>query len=152
MNAYPDLLHRLFAHMAWADERTHTVLRAMAEPPEQALDLYAHVLTAEHIWLRRVDGMAPTYEVWQSLALDECARLARANREGFARVVAEPGRQRVISYHTSNGTPHTTPLEDILLHVSHHGMYHRGQIALLVRASGGNPMPMDYIIFRRDMP
>jgi uncharacterized damage-inducible protein DinB len=151
MSEYPDLLHRLFAHMAWADERTCSALRAMTEPPAQALDLYAHVLTAEHIWLRRVEGISPAYDVWQSVPLDECARLARANREGFARVLVEPERLRPISYRTTNGTPHITPLEDILLHVSHHGMYHRGQIALLTRMSGGVPLPIDYILFQREL-
>lgn len=151
MSVYPDLLHRVFAHMAWADERTCTALRAMSEPPSQALDLYAHVLTAEHIWLRRVEGRAPTYDVWQTVPLDECQRLARANRDGFALVLDEPERLRPIAYRTSTGTPHTTPLEDILVHVSHHGMYHRGQIALLTRMSGGAPLPIDYIVFQRQM-
>ena len=41
----------MFQHMAWADTRTLSSLREMREAPSQALDLMAHVLTAEHIWL-----------------------------------------------------------------------------------------------------
>ncbi len=145
-----DLLQRMYRHMAWADARTLAVLRSMAEPPPQAVDLFAHMLTAEHVWLRRIEDVEPTYEVWQSLGLDECERLARANREAFARMLDGTDRTRAVSYHTTNGTPHTTPLEDILVHVSHHGMYHRGQISLLVRASGGTPVSTDYIVFHRE--
>ncbi len=151
VSEYPELMHRLFAHMAWADERTCTLLQSMGEPPGQAIDLFAHVLTAEHIWLRRIEGTAPTYDVWQSLPLDECERLVRTNRDGFARVVAEPDRRRVVAYRTSTGKAHSTPLEDILLHVSHHGMYHRGQIALVARMAGGTPLPIDYILFHREL-
>lgn len=151
MSGYPELMHRLFAHMAWADDRTCTLLQAMTEPPTQALDLFAHVLTAEHIWLRRIEGVTPTYDVWQSLPLDECARVARANHEGYRRVIAQPDRTRPITYRTTTGKEHSTPLEDILRHVSHHGMYHRGQIALVARVAGGAPMPIDYIVFQREL-
>jgi uncharacterized damage-inducible protein DinB len=30
-----------------------------------------------------------------------------------------------------------------------HGVYHRGQVALLVRQGGGTASPTDYIIFTR---
>ncbi len=148
--ASADLLERMYRHMEWADARALEALRAMHEPPPQAVDLFAHVLTAEHVWQRRIDGETETYAVWQSLGLDECERLATANHAAYARILARPDRSRPISYRTSQGAPFTTALDDILLHVSHHGMYHRGQIALLVRASGGAPLSTDYILFARD--
>lgn len=145
-----DVLHRMFAYMAWADARTLGALRTMHEAPPQALDLFAHVLTAEHVWLRRIEGASNTYEVFQSLGLDECERLARANHAGYGTVLAGANRTRDVAYHTTAGIPHTTPLDDILIHVSHHGMYHRGQVALLMRAAGGTPVSTDYILFARD--
>jgi uncharacterized damage-inducible protein DinB len=36
--------------------------------------------------------------------------------------------------------------------VALHGSYHRGQIALLVRAGGSTPAPTDYIAFIRGAP
>jgi uncharacterized damage-inducible protein DinB len=146
----PDTLQRMYQHMAWADQRTLSALRAMAEPPSQAMDMFAHVLEAEHVWLCRVEGREPTYGVWQSLGLDECERLANANRAGYLELVATGDRDRVIAYRTLAGVPHETPLEDILIHVSHHGMYHRGQVALMMRASGGTPPSTDYIVFSRE--
>lgn len=146
-----DPLPRMFAHMDWANGRILAVLRAMPEPPPQALDLFAHMLTAEHVWLRRLQGTPATYAVWQSLGLDECERLARANHEGYQTLLASDDRARIVDYHMSNGTAQSTMLADILVHVSHHGMYHRGQVSLLVRASGGTPVSTDYILFVREL-
>ena len=141
----------MFQHMAWADMRTLSSLRAMHEAPPQAVDLMCHVLTAEHIWLRRITGGSTAYQVFQSLGLDECERLAANNHAGFAQVLANDDRARVVAYKTSAGHPQQTLLDDILVHVSHHGMYHRGQVALLVRAAGGTPMPTDFIVFAREL-
>ena len=140
----------MFQHMAWADTRALSSLRDMREAPPQALDLMCHVLTAEHIWLRRITGGANAYQVWQSLGLDECDQLAARNHAGFAEVLASADRGRVIAYTTSAGHAMQTAIEDILVHVSHHGMYHRGQVALLVRAAGGSPVSTDFILFARD--
>ncbi|MBL0173615.1 MAG: damage-inducible protein DinB [Gemmatimonadaceae bacterium] len=147
-----DPLPRMYRHMEWADARSLATLRDMTEPPPHAVDVFAHVLAAEHIWLRRIDGVVHLYDVWQPIGLDECERLARANHAGFTRVLAEADRLRPVSYQNLAGVSYTTPLEEILIHVSHHGMYHRGQIALLVRAAGGTPMPTDYIVYQRETP
>src|SRR5262245_11251118 len=98
-----DSLARMFQHMAWADTRTLSSLREMREAPQQAVDLMCHVLTAEHIWLRRITGGANAYSVWQSLGLDECEQLAARNHFGFHEVLANADRTRVIAYTTSAG-------------------------------------------------
>lgn len=146
-------LRQLSRHLAWADTRTLDSLRSMSEAPQQAVDLYAHILAAEHVWLRRVTGVEPTYEVWPTLGLDECERLARNNHAEFEAVVRTADASRLaepVSYTNTRGQSFETPLEDILLHVTHHGMYHRGQVALLVRAAGGAPLATDYIAWRRE--
>jgi uncharacterized damage-inducible protein DinB len=147
----PDILTRMYAHMAWADQRTLKALHENPDSPSQALELFSHVLTAEHIWLRRLEGVPSTYAVFQPLGLEECAQLAQESAAGFARVLANDTRSRPVSYRTSAGVPHTTPVDDILIHVSHHGMYHRGQVALLIRAAGGVPISSDYIVYFREL-
>jgi uncharacterized damage-inducible protein DinB len=39
------------------------------------------------------------------------------------------------------------PLTDIITHISHHGSYHRGQLANMIRMSGEKPVSTDYFIF-----
>lgn len=141
----------LFAHMAWADLRTLEALRSMREAPQQAVDLFAHMLAAEHVWLRRIENATPAYEIWPKLSLAECERLAKANHASFTAIAQSDSAAlaRSIEYTNSTGKAFITPLSEILLHLTHHGMYHRGQVALLVRASGGTPLGTDYIAFVR---
>ncbi len=146
------ILTRLYNHMAWADDRVLVSLREMVTPPTQAVDLLAHILGAEHEWLCRVQSKRASQTIWPKLTLDKCAALARENHSAFSTLAADAhteSGQRTITYRNSSGTEYSTSLEDILLHVAQHGMYHRGQVALLVRASGGSAIPTDYIVFTR---
>lgn len=148
------LLSRMYAHMAWADTRTLQSLRDMTNPPTQAVDLFAHTLGAEHEWMCRMLGHRSSHAIWPSINLDRCATLARENHAAYLKLAHDAANgdgDRLITYRNSTGVEFTNTLEDILLHVAQHGVYHRGQVALLVRASGGNAIPTDYILFTRDV-
>jgi uncharacterized damage-inducible protein DinB len=54
-----------------------------------------------------------------------------------------------VSYRKSAGRDFRNSVRDIVIHVTMHGSYHRGQIARLVRAAGGEPPYTDYIQYRR---
>ena len=152
MSADSPVLVRLYNHMAWADDRALNSLREMTVPPSQAVDLFAHILGAEHEWLCRIEAKRASHTIWPKLTLEKCGMLARDNHAALNKLAAtahgEAGR-RMVTYRNSSGAEHTTSLEDILLHVAQHGMYHRGQIALLVRANGGTAIPTDYIVHTR---
>ncbi len=145
-------LPKLLTHMAWADRRTLDALRAMREPPAQAVDLFAHILAAQHVWSRRIAATSAAYEIWPRLSLDECERLAAANQLAYASLAAadQDMLTRTVRYTNSSGSAFETPLLDILLHVTHHSMYHRGQVSLLLRAAGGVPVGTDLIVFLRE--
>ena len=150
-----DHLQRLFQHLQWADERALGALRRAPRAPAKALELYAHVLGAEHVWLARLRQIPPEVPVWPSLDLDGCARLAAENAAGFASYLDGPGAadvSREVSYTNSAGLSFRTPIDDILIHVALHGCYHRGQVAMLLRQSGTEPAPTDYIAFVRGVP
>jgi len=57
--------------------------------------------------------------------------------------------QRSVSYRNSAGRDFRNTVEEIVTHVTMHGSYHRGQIARIIRASGGDPPYTDYIQFMR---
>jgi uncharacterized damage-inducible protein DinB len=147
-------IRMLLDHMAWADER---VLKSLRQPavPRRALDLYAHVLGAEHVWLARLEGRESAVAVWPTMTLHECARLARENRDAFrayADRLTTGDLRRTVHYRNSAGQEFDGAIEDILVHVALHGSYHRGQVALLVRDAGAEPQPTDYIAFVRGVP
>ena len=57
-----------------------------------------------------------------------------------------PGElSKTIEYRNSKGEPWTSRVEDVLTHVIMHSAYHRGQIAMEMRASGKEPAYTDFI-------
>jgi len=151
-----DYLQRMFAHMRWADKHVlDSLISAVGEPPATALVLFFHIVAAEHVWLSRIRGVSQQVSVWPTLSLHDCARIAQENADGFESLLRERGADglsRPATYRNSAGAEFTTPIDDILIHVSLHGSYHRGQIAALLRGSGSVPMPTDYIGFVRGVP
>ena len=151
-----EALPRVFAHLRWADTRAREALRDSAGAlVERALELYCHILGAEHVWLTRLRGEKPTVPVWPRLSLPEAEALAQDLHDGFEAWVASIGEEdldRDVTYTNSAGQQFTSRAEDILLHVALHGSYHRGQVAMLIRDGGGTPAPTDYIAFVRGAP
>jgi uncharacterized damage-inducible protein DinB len=150
VNAHID---RLFRHLAWADARTIDALGQMHAPPLDALRLLGHLLAAERVWLRRMEGTQGDVPVWPSLGLIECTSLARRNHDGYAAFLlslSDGSLARAVRYRNTKGEEFTNSIEDILLHVALHGAYHRGQVARIVRAEGGVPLHTDYIFFIRE--
>ena len=148
-------LSRLFEHLVWADERVLAGLRAGPHVDPRALELYGHVVGAEHVWLARLHERPARSEVWPRLSVAEAGALAAENAAGFRALIESATRDelaRQIPYRNSAGASFRSTVEDMLLHVALHGAYHRGQIALLVRAAGGEPQPTDYIAFVRGAP
>lgn len=148
-------MEQLFAHMWWADSRVLEALEAVPDPPARAVELYAHVLGAELIWLDRIEGVPQSVAVWPPAELAAGRELARRCRERYRSFLdrLDPGElSRPVHYANSAGQEFDTPIEDILLHVALHGAYHRGQVALLLRDAGAEPAPTDYIAFIRGAP
>lgn len=148
-------LHRLFDHLFWADQRVVDRLREARVPVDPALRLLAHLLAAEQVWLARLQKRGDALEIWPGLPLERCASLAAENRFAYARYLrglSPHDLPRVVAYHNSQGAAQHTPVLDILTHVAMHGSYHRGQIAMSLRAAGGEPVNTDYITWVREPP
>lgn len=146
---------KLLDHMEWADKRALESLRALPNPPPTAVELLAHILGAERVWLSRVEGSKSPIEVWPKLSLDDAERVLAENAKRFRRVLSKlpsAGLQQPITYKNSAGDQFTSTIEDMLTQVITHGSYHRGQIASQVRAAGGKPNPTDYIAYIRGAP
>jgi uncharacterized damage-inducible protein DinB len=148
-------LRRLFDHMYWADHRALESLRNAGLPHPKALEIYAHILGAEHTWLTRLRGAPAAHAVWPKLTLAECGPLASENQQAFSEYLAqldEDALAREVHYRNSAGAEFDSRIDDILLHVVLHGTYHRGQVAFVVRNEGDVPNATDYIAFVRGIP
>ncbi len=150
-----EYFRKLYAHAEWADART---LRSMVDSeslPSYAVELFAHVLGAEHVWLSRLRGTAPRTAVWSSLTIAECDALMHENHAGYAALLAglsDADLDGPVVYKNSAGQGFTSTRAEILTQVAMHGSYHRGQIAALIRAAGDTPQATDYIAFTRGAP
>lgn len=148
------LLRQSFAHTAWADAKLFAALR---EHPQLAVAWreYDHVLGAATVWLARLERRPSPVAVWPVLRIDEAEVLRQELSEGYDRFLNTLDATQLtseIEYTNSAGQSFRTAIVDILLHVALHGQYHRGKINLLLRQSGAEPAPTDYIGFVRGVP
>ena len=143
-----DSFRRLFAYDEWANREALASLASAGTPPARALRLMAHVAAAERLWLERSRGERQSMPVWPELSLDECAahlaELPGLWRDYLASLT--PARlAESVAYTNSKGEPWTSVRADVLTHVVMHSAYHRGQVALDVRAAGATPAYTDFI-------
>jgi uncharacterized damage-inducible protein DinB len=148
----------MIAHMRWADALVADALIAQNFARQEGLPngnpvaLFAHIAATEHLWFSRIEGVTPRHAVWPMLTPSEALFLAAQHADLFEELVARDDGQeleRVVSYRNSAGKDFRNTVRDIVTHVALHGSYHRGQIARLIRASGGDPPYTDYIQFMR---
>jgi len=105
--------------------------------------------------MARISARAPTVAVWPALTLDECEALSAASvaaLDAFLGTLDGEGLMREVTYRNSAGREFTSSHLDILTHVAMHGTYHRGQVSLMMRRGGGEPVPTDFIAFTRGAP
>ncbi len=141
-------LIRLFKYDAWANEEVLRSLCCMTDPPARAVKLLAHIASAQWLWLERMKGVPQSYPVWPKWPLDKIeAQLAKLKREWkvFLGEKKPPELALRFQYTNTKGEHFSSTIGDTAMHVAMHGAYHRGQIALLVRDSGGEPAYTDFI-------
>lgn len=141
-------LRRQFAYDAWANREVLATLSGSTRPTTRPLQLLAHILSAERLWLERIRKQPQSLPVWPDVTADQChAQIAELDllwREFLSQLSPEGLSEEVI-YKNSKGEAWSSTVEDILTHVVLHSAYHRGQIASLVRAGGEQPAYTDFI-------
>lgn len=148
-------LGQLVAFNEWANRRMIASLRAFDKPSDKALRALSHLLIAEKEWMMRLRNNEDStgFDFWKSQSLDECEALANEMAKAYADLVAglsEEKLAQVARYKNSRGIEYQTTFRDILTHVLFHSMAHRGQLQMVLRADGGDPLWSDYIVFLRE--
>jgi uncharacterized damage-inducible protein DinB len=143
-----DYLRRQLTYDEWANREVLTGLRASTQLPTRPLQLLAHILSAERLWLERLKQQPQSLPVWPDFTFDQCevqiTELAKLWREYLAQLSSAELSKKV-DYKNSKGEQFTSSVEDVLTHVVLHSAYHRGQIASLMRAAGEQPAYTDFI-------
>ena len=149
-----ETIRQLIAYGGWANARILTAVSPSSLHHQKSLHLLAHLLVSERIWLLRLKG-EDTSAINKSpeLLFPECENLANENQKAYTGLLASLSEDKLnslVTYRNFKGTEFHTPVRDILMHVALHGTYHRGQIAIAMRAEGGMPVDTDFITFVRD--
>ncbi len=142
-------LRRQFLYDAWANREVLAAIKAgSGSAPARPLQLLAHILSAEHLWLERLWRQPQSLPVWPEFSLDQCEaqanRLSKLWREYFAELPASALSEN-ITYKNSKGEAWSSMVQDVLTHVVMHSAYHRGQIASVMRLGGQVPAYTDFI-------
>jgi len=138
----------LFSYDDWANHEVLNSLQALDAPPARSINLLAHIVSAERLWLERLLVQKQTLPVWPLFTLEQCS-LQTDELPGlwksYLSSLGEPGLSDSTSYKNTKGESFTSQKQDILLHVVLHSTYHRGQIAADMRAAGFTPAYTDFI-------
>lgn len=151
----------LYEYGWWANERLFAVLGQL--PPDDFTrdvagsygsirSTLVHAMSAEWGWLDRCGGakrgpalVADDYPTVAALAArwHEVAGHVRA----FLDTLSDADLARPITFAIGNGPAGTRPLGHLLRHAAVHGVHHRGQVSLLIRALGHAPGNFDLLFF-----
>ncbi len=148
---------RMFAYDGWANRECLRAIRTGAGSSGAAsggtvlgsvVRRMAHILSAEKLWLERIKRVPPSMAVWPGSTLEECEALAgdiAAAWTEYLTKLAPDALGETIEYKNSKGEAWHSRVEDVLTHVIMHSAYHRGQIAMEMRAAGMEPAYTDFI-------
>ena len=120
----------------------------------KAVDLAAHIAAARGVWLFRLGGAeeAPSDFFPGGLTLAELEdRFERMHGSwsGFLSAIDDRKIARSFRYTSSEGIAYRNTVDDILTQLYGHSLYHRGQIAALLRSAGAEPPETDFVFWTR---
>jgi uncharacterized damage-inducible protein DinB len=141
-----EYFRRMFTYDDWANREVLTGFAAAGAPPQRCLELMAHILSAERLWLERLLGQPQTLPVWPQFTAKECETQA-AELPGLWRQYLDSlgDLETMVAYRNTQGESWSSRVADVLTHVIMHSVYHRGQIATSMRIAGFQPANTDFI-------
>lgn len=110
----------------------------------------AHMIDSDWLWLNRWKGIPlADVPVWPSDNASMLNTQWQAIRDEMVSVaqtfIDRPDTP--VKFTTRAGKDFILPFQDIVFQVSHHGSYHRGQLANMIRIVGEKPVSTDYFLF-----
>lgn len=117
----------------------------------RAVGKMAHLIAARHMWLYRLgaakdhpDGFFPNATLEQ---LPAAIQSIESQWVAYLLPLTDSDLAAEFTYTGWDGKRRRWTLVDLLTQVFGHAWYHRGQIALLVKDLGGQPIDTDYIFW-----
>jgi uncharacterized damage-inducible protein DinB len=120
---------------------------------QKAVDRMAHLVTARRRWLHRLGRWPEAPALFpQGTPLDELPGLVADTETAwvaYLRDLDDAELSREFEWQIADGQRYRWNVEGLLTQVFGHAWYHRGQIAQLVAALGGQAVDTDYILWSK---
>jgi len=139
-------IKRLTEYSCWANAAWIDFIEATRPADEFLLKRISHILLGEDAWFGRIAGLAVDPNVLSVLTFEEMRERLARHRDTYQSLLRSD-LSRVVDYTRFTGEKYRSPVADILVHLSHHGAHHRGQMATHISAQGVRPINTDFIQF-----
>jgi uncharacterized damage-inducible protein DinB len=139
-------VQKLTQYSLWANGGWIDFIEGQRPSDEFLVKRMSHILLGEDAWFRRIADDPLDSDVWRVLTFSGMRDRLSKHRDVYDRLLAGDV-SRVIDYTRFSGEKYQSPISDILVHLSHHGAHHRGQMATHISAQGVSPINTDYIQF-----
>ena len=165
MNAPPltSLADRFRQWYAYEKAANRRALEMIASVPQEqqdnplfqkAVDKLAHVFSARRLWLGRFGNkQALTEDLFPDhTAVGDLPRMYDEVYAFWDPIISELDDARLageFEYRSTDGEHFRSRIEDILIQLHGHALYHRGQVATLVAMCGGTAVDTDYVYWTR---
>jgi uncharacterized damage-inducible protein DinB/predicted enzyme related to lactoylglutathione lyase len=121
----------------------------------RAVAILAHVVAARRVWLGRFGALPPMAGPLfpDAPGLDQVRaewRSVAESWDGYLSSLGDADIVREFEYQSLDAGRFRNRVEDILAQLYGHSWYHRGQIAMLVKAAGGTPAITDLVYWCRE--
>jgi uncharacterized damage-inducible protein DinB len=146
-----EYFQKLYRYNEWANQRVIGALEKQAVDDEKVLSLLSHLLSAQFLWLHRIKDLPPPdVQLWKTYPLSRLREMAAEGSKQWIEFIESTANfNRILKYKNYVGDYYENNVEHIMMHLVNHGTYHRGQIALLLRQKGFEPINTDFITYDR---
>lgn len=142
---------KLYNYNYWSNKRVLEAIQKQNVNDTKILQLMGHVLAAQYLWLHRIKGLpAPDVKLWGEYSIDRLREMAEdVGKQWIEFVESTDNFDRELTYRNYTNDPYTNNVENIMIHLVNHSSYHRGQVAMLLRQKGFEPINTDFITYDR---
>jgi len=142
--------NQLFDYNFFCNKKLIETCSSIDVLPEKSIWLFSHILNTHHRWNAKLLNKEVTYELFQIHEIRDWGDIHYENQRSSFEITSNVDDfERRIDYENDEGRLFTNTVQDILFHIINHSTHHRGQIATDFRLNELEPIPLDYVLYKR---
>ncbi|NBV14566.1 MAG: hypothetical protein EBS07_10930 [Sphingobacteriia bacterium] len=141
-----------FQYTQWAQHKLIEVTLGLNPLPDTIHSLFSHLILAPEIWFERYHQQSSSGNPWGLVAPSELLLRSNAILERWKTEIARQSADELLKSFTfvdRKGETRKLVLEVVVQQLLYHSIYHRGQLAIDLRAHGIEVPPTDYLVYKQ---